>query len=512
MGFIVVSRHGLACADFTRVSLHDSIQQSLVSWNERQSSVVLGVWRGVGDHGEAGKSGVRGRLFESEDGLAVRLMTNKLAPAMVGQKIILMVIPPPSLPGTSSEVRNQFLAPLHQVYAQATTRRNCPAESDWDWLTKGVDRVLANVRSGRDFLQTFQPFWARELQVGPYFETLASARRLGMVAECSALLRRQVDARRPSPLDAFAALAPFDLYAGDGHYLEHATHDAAVAETYWATGHFFALNLKSQSLFPLALADQVGRKKEHDVRALKRQSVATLRQGAGKGRKVLWVWDKAGVDLAFWQARKASGIYFLSLCKTGMCLAVEREQAVDFTQPINQGVTSDCLVSDRRGLRLREITFCDPRDGAVYVYLTSEMTLEPGLLALLYKTRWEIEKVYDETKTKLQEKKSWATTATAKTMQAHFVAIVHNLLLLLQDWQQQQGVENTAEIQRRQKRLDQQQSDLAKTGQTLPLVYRILQRFTQATFKLIRWLRAHWHQATSLPQALHQLRSLYAKL
>jgi len=53
-------------------------------------------------------------------------------------------------------------------------------------------------------------------------------------------------------------------------------------------------NPKSDRL--LALADLVGRKKEHDARTLKRQSVAMLRQGAGKGRKVLWVWDKAGVD------------------------------------------------------------------------------------------------------------------------------------------------------------------------------------------------------------------------
>jgi len=416
------------------------------------------------------------------------------------------------LPGTSSEVRHQFLEPLRAIYAQATTIRQCPAESDWDWLTKGVDRVLSNVRSGRDFLQTFQIFWQREVQVGPYFETLASARRLGMVAECSALLRRRVDALRVSPLAEFESLAPFALYAGDGHYLEHATHDPMQDETHWPTGHFFALNLKSQSLFPLVLADLAERKKEHDVRALKRQSVAMLRQGAGKGRKVMWVWDKAGVDFPFWQERKASGIYFLSLRKAGLCLDVETERLIDFTQPINQGVTADRVVTDRRGIRVREITFCNPCDGAVYVYLTSEMTLEPGLLVLLYKTRWEIEKVFDETKTKLQEKKSWATTTTAKQMQAHFVALVHNLLLLLQDLHQQQGVENVAEIQRRQQRLAQQETELKKTGQTLPLVYKTLQRFTQATFKLIRWLRAHWHQPTSLQQALLQLRSLYAKL
>ncbi len=78
-------------------------------------------------------------------------------------------------------------------------------------------------------------------------------------------------------------------------------------EIRWPTGRFFAVNLRRQRLFPLVLADLAGRKKEHDARALKRQSVARLRQGAGKGRKVMWVWDKAGVALPFWQERKASG-------------------------------------------------------------------------------------------------------------------------------------------------------------------------------------------------------------
>jgi len=170
---------------------------------------------------------------------------------------------------------------------------------------------------------------------------------------------------------------------------------------------FADVRAKSDRL--LALADLVGRKKEHDARTLKRQSVAMLRQGAGKGRKVLWVWDKAGVDLPFWQERKASGIYFLSQRKEGMCLELERERPIDLTQPINEGVSRDRVVKDRRNIKMREITFCNPCDGEVYVYLTSEMTLEPGVLVLLYKTRWEIEKVFDETKTKLQEKKSWGT-------------------------------------------------------------------------------------------------------
>ena len=422
-----------------------------------------------------------------------------------------MLINLPSLSVTSA-VRNQFLQPLLTVFAQVTARRQCPVESDHAWLLKGVDRVLAHHRSGRDFLQSCSPFWPQPMQVGPYFEKLARPRRLSMVAECSARLRARVEAARTSALAEFAALDSFDLYAGDGHYLAAATHDPLCEETHWPTGHFFALNLKSQSLFPLTLADLAARQKEHDARALKRQSVAPLRQGAGQGRKVLWVWDKAGVDLAFWQERKASGLYFLSLRKAGMCLELEKERPLDLTQPINQGVQRDRVVRDRRGLLVREIMFENPCDGQGYVSLTNELTLEPGLLVLLYKTRWEIEKGFDETKTKLAEKKSWATSVTAKEMQAHFVAIVHNLLLLVRDWHEEQGVVNTAETQRKAKRLAQQEQALTESGRSLPLIYQTLQRFTQATFKLIRWLRVHWHRPTSLPQALRQLQHLYATL
>ncbi len=115
-----------------------------------------------------------------------------------------------SLPGTFSEMRTLFLEPLRAGCRHATTIRRCPAESDWGWPTKGVDRVLSNLCSARDLLQTFQTFWSREVQVGPCFEGPASQRRLRMVAECSGLLLRLVDALRLSPLSQFASLASFD--------------------------------------------------------------------------------------------------------------------------------------------------------------------------------------------------------------------------------------------------------------------------------------------------------------
>jgi IS4 transposase len=39
-------------------------------------------------------------------------------------------------------------------------------------------------------------------------------------------------------------------------------------------------------------------------------------------------------------------------------------------------------------------------------FISNEMTLEPGLQALLYQTRWEIETEFDEIKTTLEEMES----------------------------------------------------------------------------------------------------------
>ena len=49
------------------------------------------------------------------------------------------------------------------------------------------------------------------------------------------------------------------------------------------------------------------------MHVLKRLNNRTLRQGAAKGRKVLYVWDRAGIDFRQWRRwKQASGIYFLS--------------------------------------------------------------------------------------------------------------------------------------------------------------------------------------------------------
>jgi hypothetical protein len=119
----------------------------------------------------------------------------------------------------------------------------------------------------------------------------------------------------PDPFASFKCLDDFDIYAGDGHFIAAASHDkaasrrrppqnkpdsrtAAFTATKYATGHLYSLDLRSHGMTHLTVSDQVERKKEHDMRALKRQDIQTLRQGAATGRKVLYIWDRALASLA----------------------------------------------------------------------------------------------------------------------------------------------------------------------------------------------------------------------
>jgi hypothetical protein len=101
------------------------------------------------------------------------------------------------------------------------------------------------------------------------------------------------------------------------------------------------------------------------------------------------------------------------------------------------------------------VTYQDPETGTTYVFITNlPTTIGPGLIALLYKHRWDIEKVFDEFKNKLAETKAWATTPTAKTCQARLLCLAHNAMLRMeQTITQETGITNQAETKRRAKRL-----------------------------------------------------------
>ena len=199
-------------------------------------------------------------------------------------------------------------------------------------------------------------------------------------------------------------------------------------------GCFFSLNLRTHSLALLDIArlELKGNKKEHDMSALKRLKPADLRLGAPKGIKVLHVYDSAVIDYRQWFDWKWMGIYIISLEKANSRPMVVGEREIDFDDPRNIGVLADENIGVFSGVMMRRVRYQDPETGKIFSFITNQFTLPPGLIAFLYKLRWDIEKVFDEKKNKLQEKKAWATSAVARSQQALFVCIAHNLMILLE--------------------------------------------------------------------------------
>ena len=414
---------------------------------------------------------------------------------------------------TSQTLFRKLTQPLTGLVQHCNHKRKCNTLTDQEWIETGLLRILSQEPSGRAFLQKLFDVGRAVVKRSLFFETLKSNRRLKLCREVSLSLYEEMRAnnQRTDPFEQFGSLGEYDIYAGDGHYHAAAVHDEKKSGKKHPTQHFYSADLRTHALRHLTLADTSGvRKREHDTRALKRLDIETLRQGAPKGRKVVYVWDRAGIDFLQWfKWKHAGGIYFISREKKNMELMAIAELPYDNEDPINAGVQSYQMIGCS-GVSMCRVVYECPVSGETYGFVTSLSNLPPGLIAYLYKSRWDIEKIFDQMKNKLAEKKAWATSFTAKNMQAQFICIAHNLMLILEQCLRKQGIENTIEDNRRRKRLDKALASTRIKRVKLPTFLTTPRRPTQLSVKFIRWLRNNLYANTSWVEALGSLRRIYA--
>jgi hypothetical protein len=412
---------------------------------------------------------------------------------------------------TNPTVNAAFFQPIAGLARRSSHARACPDFSDDDYLQCGLLRVLESSTSGRAFLQEHGARLDNSPSPANYFATLHSPRRGAVVADVNNDLRILANQTLPDRIAGMAELATYEVFAVDGHWHKAASHDPRHNGVKMAVGHFYSLNLRTHTLRQLAVGEGAH---EHDLSVLKRLTPRGLRQEVPKGRRTLLIYDRAGIDFGYWKrCRHECAIYFLSRTKSNTVLSWEERRPWDASDPRNRGVQEDMWVKTRDGHNLRLICYVDPVAGKAYEFLTNEPDLPPGVLAELYRRRWDVEKVFDELKNKLGEKQAWATSVEAKQTQAHFLTITHNLLLLYeQSLEVRHEVQNQAEDQRRRERKKEQQQIARKNGQPLStLVARALSA-TQRSVKFIRWLRDALRYQLAETTAVLRLKQLYATL
>lgn len=387
---------------------------------------------------------------------------------------------------------------------------------DDDWLKVGVHRCLGDNVSGRGFLQDFS---AQLPELCPehanFFETCRSKRRLALIKEVGFTVRENALKVLPDRLKQFDCLKGFDIFAGDGHSIAHSCHDKRINGKVYAVSHFYARNLRNGLMHHLSIGDQEERKKEHDMRALKRTELASLKQGAPVGQKVLYVWDRAGIDFMQWfKWKQGSGIYMISRTKTNMELTMMGPLPWDRSDAINAGVIEDVLVGAGQ-TTLRRVTYHDAVNDRTFEFLTSltDVSVPPGVIALLYRMRWGIEKSFDEMKNKLIERKAWASTPEAKCTQAEFICLTINLLLLLnQKLAKEEAITYQAEEKRREHRLKEAAKREKAKGYAQPSAWQRVQQPTQMSVKFYRWVATRVFKSDSWESGCEALRAFYARI
>jgi len=415
-----------------------------------------------------------------------------------------------------TEVFSKFMSPLIALHSENPYSRICEKIPDVKWLKLGVMRALSEDRSGRGFLQNLLYRTQELIGVGVFFEALKSERRLNYLkfSLLSLVALMKTSRKNSDVFSTYKELNAFHIYGGDGHYHSSATHDLRIEGKKYSTQHFYAQNMRSQAMTHLALAE-IGeeRKKEHDMRALKKAVIETLRQGASKGEKVLYVWDRASLDFPQWDKWKQRGIYFLSRSKKGMQFETLESIEVDSDDDVNNGVKEDQVVITNSGVKLRRVLYLCPFQNKTYSFITNlPKTIRPGIIAFLYKTRWDIEKVFDDFKNKMDEKKSWGSHDNTKTAQAIFLCLAYNLSLLLEDNLDDEGVNHEKNVERKKKRIEHDIKNAKIPSYKISSLIKSHFRVTQRPFALFRWIRSFLFLKVPWNQAIELLRLSYLKL
>lgn len=417
-------------------------------------------------------------------------------------------------------LKDKFFAPVTLALSKTNHCRECSQYSDQQHLSSGIQRVLQTVTSGRDWVQHLRLTFKLNLSVSNFFSSLRSDRRKELVEEVSADVRGQTDQsichQKSDPLAAHPELKGFAVYASDGHSHKASAHEAPIEDKKRAVTHIYSCNLRSQSLAHTALTNaDLTKKKEHEISTLKQIGGKSLRMGEAKGIKVIQVYDPAVIDYTQWSKwKQGHGVYVLTLEKSNSALQALKQLDWDKTDERNIGVLNNELVASpsSSGTSIRRVTYKDSVTGKVYRFITNELTLPPGLIAFLYKLRWDIEKVFDQVKNKFLEQKAWASSQNAKIQQAQFIALAHNLMVLLNhELETEEDIVDEKSQHKREQIRAKETEQAQSNGVIINSLVLNWKRVTQRCFQFIRWLRHCLENQTPWREAIDLLRPLMRK-
>jgi hypothetical protein len=312
-----------------------------------------------------------------------------------------------------------------------------------------------------------------------------------MIHELNGTLSRKIS----SATDRFAEfpeLAGRDVLALDGHDIAHATHEPQatmangrreVPDT--VTGVFLR-NLRTGAARVLAQTDG----HQHEWAAVKARPWSDFHWRPDAKGTILVI-DPVAVDFEFLRGAKFKG-GFTVITRTKQNLVTREARPLEWNRKDrrNQGVLSDERVRFGEPGEFRRIRYKDPETGEIYELLTTEFHLPPGIIAQLYRLRWDIEKFFDVCENLLDEKRAWGSGPVPAQVQNEFLVLVHNLFLLLSGrLEAEEGIRDEKVETKYEAALKVRNKVARSQGKTVSPWVRALRRMTRWSSQFTRWIQ-----------------------
>ena len=149
------------------------------------------------------------------------------------------------------------------------------------------------------------------------------------------------------------------------------------------------------------------------------------------------VYDRAMAEFRFWQGEAKHQRYIVTRSKKSFTFNSQKALKWDNTDPLNEGVQGDFMMTkkiDGRLVKFRVVNYYAPVLKRMYNFFTTLPTsISPGVIAEIYRRRWQVEKVFDNTKNDLKELQGWGKSKISLTVQMHAIAAAYNLIRLFHE-------------------------------------------------------------------------------
>ena len=319
---------------------------------------------------------------------------------------------------------------------------DCPVLSDIDFFVACIVLSFSKVDSGRDFLQYYEQLHGVKICRTSWFTACSSPRRCAMFEAVSPFFQLEIKQHMNSLgnnyLKNLPGVATANIHAYDGHFMRRSVHsvsDNPDEKKKSTAGVIFGIDLSCGLIEPMKVVSD-GSSTKNEIPFFKEWYRKQFVDRQIKGMRIT-VYDRAMAEFKFWKDEAKHDRYIVTRSKKSFTFDSEKALKLDKANPLNEGVISDSMMTKNingRAVKFRVIKYYDPVHERTYYFFTTLPTnILPGVIAELYRRRWQIEKVFDNTKNDLKELQGWGKSKESLTVQMHSVAAAYNLIRLFHE-------------------------------------------------------------------------------